>query len=145
MESISKSLRNIIITGANKGIGFALCQALSAPEFTKKYRVILTARNQKRGQSAVEKILVKYPKSEKNLFYHQLDISDRESIEKFVVFTKSKLGKFDCLVNNAAIRFKDCKDFSYKGAIPEEILKSTIDINYYGNINITKALLPYLA
>ncbi len=39
--------------------------------------------------------------------FHQLDITDRDSIEKLRDFLQSNYGGLDVLVNNAAIAFKN--------------------------------------
>ncbi|XP_067421648.1 carbonyl reductase [NADPH] 1-like [Emydura macquarii macquarii] len=88
-----------VVTGANKGIGFAIVQAL-CKQFTGD--VYLTARDPDRGQAAVTKL------QEKGLspLFHQLDIKDRQSICTLRDFLKEKYGGLNVLVNNAGIAFK---------------------------------------
>lgn len=47
--------------------------------------------------------------------------------------------KIDILVNNAGIYFKEKKGYS-----DELIIKNTLSVNYYGTVNFTKILLPFL-
>lgn len=62
----------------------------------------LTARDVGRGEVAVEKL-----KSQGlNPLFHQLDITDKESITKFRNYITEKYGGIDLLINNAAIAFK---------------------------------------
>lgn len=81
-----------IVTGANKGIGFALVKRLAELGLT----VILTARDVERGQRAVESL------SEKGLpvNFFQLDVSDPSSIEAFVSWFKSNFAALDILVSS---------------------------------------------
>ena len=68
--------RVAIVTGGNKGIGYATCRALS-----KKFDdgdVFLTARSAERGNAAVEEL----EKEGCSVKFHQLDIDDADSIEK---------------------------------------------------------------
>lgn len=83
------------VTGANKGIGFAIVEGLC-----KRYDgiVYLTARNITRGDAAVTKL----KKEGFNPRFHQLDISDQISVEKFRDHIKNEHGGLDVLVNNAA-------------------------------------------
>ena len=79
------------MTGANKGIGFALVRRLAELGLT----VVLTARDTGRGLAAVEAL--------KNEGFHVhfgcLDISNQNSIEKFVTWFQQAFGVVDILVS----------------------------------------------
>ncbi|CAK8560863.1 unnamed protein product [Lathyrus sativus] len=89
--------RYAVVTGANKGIGFAVCKQLASKGLT----VVLTARDQNRGLEAVEKL--KHLSLPGLVLFHQLDVSDPPSITSFADFIKNQFGKLDILVNNAGI------------------------------------------
>lgn len=60
------------------------------------------ARNEELGKNALkelEKVNVK-------AHFHQLDIDNQESIDRFAKYIKEKHGGLDILINNAAIAFK---------------------------------------
>ena len=84
------------MTGANKGIGFAIVKGL-CKRF--KGKVYLTARNVQRGEEAVKKL--------KDLGYepsfYQLDIDDQDSVDAFGNYIKITHGGVDLLINNAGI------------------------------------------
>ncbi|XP_038977410.1 salutaridine reductase-like [Phoenix dactylifera] len=152
--------RIAVVTGGNKGIGLEICRQLALNGVT----VILTARDEKRGQEAVEKI------KECGLYdvlFHQLDMTDSTSIASLADFVETEFGKLDILVNNAGIggmtidfetlkASKPANNVEAKdtGDIPdwlkphvhqslekaEECLKS----NYYGTRDVTEALIPLL-
>ncbi|KAL0464765.1 UNVERIFIED_CONTAM: (+)-neomenthol dehydrogenase [Sesamum latifolium] len=86
-----------VVTGANKGIGLEICRQLASQGVS----VVLTARNEKRGLDAVEKLnksgLSDY------IMFHQLDVMDSASIDSLAAFIKSEIGKLDILVNNAGV------------------------------------------
>ena len=69
MDSKEKIL---LVTGSNKGIGFAIFEGLLKEK--SKLKMILTSRNKKFGESALNKLILKYPQSKSQLFYHQLDV-----------------------------------------------------------------------
>lgn len=89
---------NFKVTGGNKGIGFGIVKGLCE---NFKGVVYLTARDIDRGQHAVEKLKVLGFKPE----FHQLDINDKSSIEKFRDHLVTVQGGIDLLVNNAAIAY----------------------------------------
>lgn len=91
-----------VVTGSNKGIGFAIVRAL-CKQFAGD--VYLTARDPGRGQEAVAKL------QEEGLhaLFHQLDIDDLQSIRALRDFLKEKYGGLNVLVNNAGIAFKGRK------------------------------------
>ncbi|XP_034041596.1 carbonyl reductase [NADPH] 1-like isoform X2 [Thalassophryne amazonica] len=94
------SSRVAVVTGSNKGIGFAIVRAL-CKQFDGD--VFLTARNVDLGQKAVESLNSEGLKPK----FHQLDINDRDSIDKAFTFFKDGYGGVDVLINNAAIYYKD--------------------------------------
>ncbi|KAG4076173.1 hypothetical protein HA402_014722 [Bradysia odoriphaga] len=89
-----------VVTGSNKGIGFAIVRALCKQNDGIVY---LTARDEGRGLNSVEAL----KKEGLNPKFHQLDIESVDSIETFRDYLKSTHGGIDVLVNNAAIAFKN--------------------------------------
>lgn len=87
------------MTGSNKGIGFEVVKGLC-----EKFPgiVYLTARSTERGEAAVDKLksLGLNPK------FHQLDITNQNSIDEFRDYIKNTYGGFDLLINNAAVAYQ---------------------------------------
>lgn len=63
--------RRALVTGGNKGIGFAICQSLLAAGFD----VILAARSLDKAKAAIEQL------QSSNIRAVELDVSDDDSIE----------------------------------------------------------------
>ena len=84
-------LRYAVVTGANKGIGLGVVKDLAS----NGVKVILTARDEKRGLEALEKLK---ECGLSDLVFHQLDVVDSSSIASLVDFVKSQFGKLDILV-----------------------------------------------
>jgi len=121
--------RLAVVTGANKGIGFAVVQKLAK---SPGLNVILTARDPKLGQEAIDKL-----KAEKttNVTFHQLDITDKSSIDRFATYLSNTHGGLDILINNAGMAFKG-------DAFDESVAKTTIKTNYDGTRDVCEKLLP---
>ena len=85
-------LRYAVVTGANKGIGFEICRKLASNGIV----VVLTARDEKKGLEAVEK-LREFGLSD-HVVFHQLDVADPASIASFADFIKTNYGRLDILV-----------------------------------------------
>lgn len=120
-----------LVTGANKGLGFAVVKGLC-----EKFKgiVYLTSRDEKRGIEAVE-ILKKAGLSPQ---YHVLDVSKEDSVKKFADFLKNKHGGFDVLVNNAGVMELGDVYPTYEGA------KRNIEVNYKSLLTVEKFLYPLL-
>ncbi|RVE53504.1 hypothetical protein evm_001874 [Chilo suppressalis] len=122
-----------VVTGANKGLGFALVKGLCS-----KYdgTVYLTSRDDKRGKAACEEL----KKLGLNAEYHQLDIAKHESVKRFCDFLKHKQKKIDILVNNAGILFlKDAPEPKWYQA------EETVFVNFSALVNFTEAILPFVS
>ena len=73
-------------------MGFEICKQLASNGII----VVLTARDEKKGIEAVEK-LKGYGLSDLVVF-HQLNVGDKSSIASLADFIKTKFGKLDILV-----------------------------------------------
>ncbi len=85
--------RYAVVTGSNKGIGFGICRQLASNGVV----TVVTARDEKRGLEAVEK-LKECGVSDEHVVFHQLDVADPASIASLADFIKIKYGKLDILV-----------------------------------------------
>jgi len=121
-----------VVTGSNKGIGFAIVRALCKANDGIVY---LTARDEKRGLEAVESL----KKEGLNPSFQTLDIDNIESIVKFRDFIKTTHGGIDVLVNNAAIAFKHdaTEPFSQQAEV-------TCRVNVLATMNCCEELFPLL-
>lgn len=61
----------------------------------------MTARDQARGEAAVQKLKEEGFKVK----FHQLDVTDQTSVQKFKEFIQATHGGIDILVNNAGIAY----------------------------------------
>ncbi|XP_074289774.1 salutaridine reductase-like [Silene latifolia] len=154
------SARIAVVTGANKGIGWEIVRQLATAEVT----VVLTARDKERGEEATLKL---HNLGLTNVVFHQLDVTDSNSITSLAHFVKAKFGKLDILVNNAGYggvlvdeerlkalnitpqTWKSEKDnllprLNEVMKITYETAEECLNINYYGVKRVTEAFLPLL-
>jgi carbonyl reductase 1 len=81
-----------VVTGANKGIGYALVKRLAEMGLT----VILTARDFERGSKAAHALRAQ---GLIHVHFFPLDVSDPASINAFVSFFNINFGSLDILVS----------------------------------------------
>lgn len=86
-----------VITGASRGIGFAIADAFLG----RGAKVALCATCQNSINKAKDLLLQKYPSAE--IFAAVADVSKAEDCEKFISAVVQHFGKLDILVNNAGI------------------------------------------
>ncbi|XP_069058620.1 carbonyl reductase [NADPH] 1-like isoform X1 [Pleurodeles waltl] len=127
------STRVAVVTGGNKGIGLAIVRAL-CKQF--KGDVYLTARDPKLGEASVKKL-----QEEEGLtsHFHQLDITDLQSIRALRDFMKKEYGGIDVLINNAGIAFKvaDTTPFHIQAEV-------TIKTNFFATRDVCTEFLPLI-
>ena len=119
----------VIITGGTSGIGKAC-----AEEFGKQgYAVVVTGRNEERLQNTVKQL--------QSLKIEALgivsDVSKYEDNVKVAQQTVAKFGRIDALINNAGISMRALFE-----DLDVEVIKSVMDINFYGTVYATKSVLP---
>jgi NAD(P)-dependent dehydrogenase (short-subunit alcohol dehydrogenase family) len=127
-----------VVTGANKGIGYGIVETLAST--INNAIIYLTARDESRGKSAVQKLEQSLGNKKKSeIRFHQLDIEDEASAKRFAEYLKKTHGEIDVLVNNAGFAFKQDATES-----AEEQANVTIGINYYGTKKVSTQLVPLI-
>lgn len=123
-----------LVTGANKGIGFETAKQLAE----QNIKVLLGARNETEGKKA-EQVLQDLSL---DVSYIKLDISDSADIENVKSYIEEEYGTLDILVNNAAVFLDSAWFGNNTESVPLKILRDTFNINYFGTVELTQALLP---
>ena len=125
-----------LITGANKGLGFGIARQLSK----KDIAVLIAARDVSRGKEAVDKLQFEGI----DAHFIQLDVSDRASIESAYKAIAEQFGKLDILVNNAGVNLEFSAGLPAPSQISLDVLKQTFEINFFGVVAVTQAMLPLI-
>ncbi|THD18071.1 Carbonyl reductase 1 [Fasciola hepatica] len=91
------------VTGSNKGIGKAIVSKLAGTlQTTGRWDIYLTARNVERGRQACADLA----KQGLDVKFHQLDITDKNSRQRFLEFINSHYPNgINVAVNNAGIAY----------------------------------------
>lgn len=125
--------RLAVVTGGNKGIGLEVCRQLARLDI----EVILTARNKERGQSAVQQLA----SEELSVLFHQLDVTDQNSVRRLTKYLADQYGRLDILINNAGIFI----DRGLKVAnIDLALVRQTMETNFYGPLRLCQMLVPLM-
>ena len=117
------------ITGASSGIGEELAIQLSQ----LGAKIVLSARN----QEALNKVLQKLNTSENHLVL-PLDLEKQDEFPMLCSSILDRYGRIDMLFNNGGL--------SQRSEVHEtsmEVDRRIMEINYFGNIALTKTVLPF--
>lgn len=125
-------MSRVLVTGANKGIGFEAARRLVAAGHT----VYVGSRDAERGRRAAEAI---------GALAVQLDITDDGSVNAAVAAIEAD-GGLDVLVNNAGIQTEMGADGTVLGAaeLTAEMMRETFETNVFGTVRVLHAFLPLL-
>ncbi|MFV0566684.1 MAG: SDR family oxidoreductase [Flavobacteriaceae bacterium] len=112
----------VLITGGSSGIGKSIGTFLSEQGFV----VYGTSRNPENYSTSPFPIL-------------KLDVKNTESIQQTVATIIEKENQLDVLINNAGAGITGAIE-----EIPESEIKANFDTNFFGPINVIKAVLPQM-
>ena len=118
-------MKNIVITGTSRGIGFEL-----AKQFAENGHQVLALSRNTKPLSAV---------NHKNITALSVDISNNDDLNKVTDFIKSTWEKVDVLINNAGKLIN--KPFT---EISSEDFLEVYKVNVFGVAEITKLMIPFL-
>ena len=121
----------IWITGASSGIGEALVYAF----IRNGAKVILSARRKKE----LERVKNNCGTKQNNCFLYTLDLIDTKNVHFLVEKIITEVGEIDILINNAGLSQR-----SFITETPLEIDRKIMEVNYFGTIALTKAVLPFM-
>ncbi|MEL0337693.1 MAG: SDR family NAD(P)-dependent oxidoreductase, partial [bacterium] len=85
-------MKNIFITGGNRGIGKGLVEI-----FSENNKVFFSARDKQKARSVIESI------GNENIDYVIMDVSDERNVLNGIESLKEKTDSIDILINNAGI------------------------------------------
>lgn len=129
-----------VVTGANRGMGLHVAQELAK----MGYFVIVAARDNHQGALAAHRIVKAGGKAQ----FVQLDISKKNSIERFVAYITEQFGRCDVLVNNAGAFFESSDPKKPEAAsilhTPLEKLSPSLDTNAAGAYRLMQGFLPLM-
>lgn len=112
----------VLITGGSSGIGKSVGEYLTQKGFT----VYGTSRNPEQYKNSMFPIL-------------RLDVKNKDSITETVSYIIKKEGELNVVVNNAGAGITGPIE-----EIPETEIKANFDTNFFGPINVIKAVLPQM-
>ena len=126
--------RIALVSGGNRGIGYAICRSLAANGLS----VVLTARDAAQGRTAARTLQDEGLEVE----FQRLDVTSCRSIRACVSAVAERRGRIDVLVNNAGVmldprgsRFLDSKLDTYR---------DTLEANLFGPLQLAQAVVPLM-
>ena len=121
-------MANIIITGANEGIGYYMIKKLLADGNRVSVLDIETQN--------LEILKNKY---NSNFIFYKVDLRNNEEVKMAVDKTAKEFGIIDIAVHNA------CK-CTFKSEIETDFdtYKDVFDVNYFGALRFVKSIIPYM-
>lgn len=123
-----------LVTGANKGIGFAAAHGLAKEGF----HVFVAARDTEKGEQAAEKIRAEGYAAQ----FITIDVTDEESIVSAAREIADEWEGIDVLVNNAAINLDEGRGIL---EVPLSVWEETFQTNVWGVLMMTQAFWPLLS
>ena len=123
--------RNVIITGANAGIGLATSIALAK----KGANIYIVSRSKDKAEEALKIIVAE--SGNQNVKYFLANLSSQKSIRQLASEIKNELSVIDVLINNAGGTFSDF-------ALSEDGLEMTIATNHFAYFLLTNLLLDLI-
>jgi NAD(P)-dependent dehydrogenase (short-subunit alcohol dehydrogenase family) len=127
------STRQALVTGANKGIGFAIAKGLAEAGMS----VWIGARDRARGGDAVARLR----SSGLDVRLLELDVADDASVRRAASTLAGETDVLDVLINNAGI----LKSTSVPPSqVRMDDMKAVFEVNLFGPVRVTQAFLPLL-
>lgn len=121
-----------LISGASRGIGLETGKQL----LELGWNVVFTARNMHEGRPLINKLREKW----KSAWFHQLDVTDEQSISDVAEYVEDTCGRLDVLINNAGIMIEENHKIM---DVELEDLHKTMATNLYGPLMLTRTMLPF--
>jgi NAD(P)-dependent dehydrogenase (short-subunit alcohol dehydrogenase family) len=112
----------VLITGGSSGIGKSIGEFL----YQKGFIVYGTSRNPEKAENSIFPLVA-------------LDVRDVTSIQKAIAEVIEKSGRLDVVINNAGVGITGPIE-----EIPTQEIKNHFETNFFGPIDVMKAVLPQM-
>jgi NAD(P)-dependent dehydrogenase (short-subunit alcohol dehydrogenase family) len=126
-NAMSNNTKVWFITGAGRGLGIDIAQAALAAG----HSVVATGRDADRVEAAIG--------SHENLLAVALDITDPDAAPAATLAAVDRFGRIDVLVNNAGNFYA-----GYFENISPDQFRAQMETNFFGPLNVTRAVLPVM-
>ena len=126
-------MKNIFITGGNRGIGKGLVEI-----FSEDSKVFFSARDEHKAKSVIDSI------GNENIDYVIMDVADERNVLNGIESLKEKTDSIDILINNAGILIPGLKHKIDAVETDDESILKTFNINTVGVLRVCKAVLPMM-
>jgi NAD(P)-dependent dehydrogenase (short-subunit alcohol dehydrogenase family) len=117
--------KTVLITGASSGFGKATAKLFAG----QGWNVIATMRTPAGAPDLA---------AHSNVMVARLDVQDRDSIDQAIAAGIDRFDKIDVLVNNAGFGV-----YGVFESIPREKIQEQFDVNLFGVMDVTRAILPH--
>lgn len=124
-------LETAVVTGANRGIGLETCRQLAR----RGWRVILTGRDRDKAAAAAETLVAEGGGAPPTVEARALDVGDAGSVAAFAAQLAREGVSVHALVDNAGVSLR---------GFDADLAAATLNINYFGAVRVTEALMPLL-
>jgi NAD(P)-dependent dehydrogenase (short-subunit alcohol dehydrogenase family) len=125
--------RVALVTGANRGIGYAISRQLGEQNIT----VILGTRDPNRGAAACSRL----QREGLEVHFELLDVTDEKSIKAAIESIRAQFGRLDILVNNAGIMIDGEVDARN---VDQETIRQTLQTNVMGPLLLCQHCIPLM-
>ncbi|MDO9180999.1 MAG: SDR family NAD(P)-dependent oxidoreductase, partial [Bacteriovorax sp.] len=119
--------KKAIITGSNKGIGYALAKQL----IKNNYEVWLGARDAELGRAAAKEL---------GANFIRMDVTQTETLKEALKTYSLQNSSLDLLINNAGVAL-----YGQDGppsAASVQATRDTFAVNFFGALDVTQVFLP---
>lgn len=131
MQLFSLSERKALITGASRGIGFTIAQALAGAGAT----IILNGRSVEALETAAEQL----GRTASGVHTAAFDVTDSGQTAAGIESIENDIGPIDILVNNAGIQRRSPLE-----SFEDSDWKELMETNVGGIYNVSKAVAPHM-
>lgn len=126
--------KSVVITGAASGIGRALAEVFAG----LGCKLAICDIDAHSLDEVASSLIQAHP--DLVLYSSTLDVANKQAWEEFLAKADAKCGYIDVLINNAGIEGSARPVW----ATTDEMLERVMDVNFYGMVHGSKAVLPYL-
>lgn len=133
---IVNDTKTALITGANKGIGFAIARGLGCAGFA----VIIGARDDARREDAVARLRGDGVEASGVA----LDVTSDDSVADAGKNIERTTGRLDVLINNAGIAGQTDAGAQDPTTLDLDVARTVLETNVFGAVRVTNAMLPLL-